>query len=112
MVRPQLSALTSSAVGLNGVIIPPPWITEHDRRPEWPVKTADRAVFVFCQGDMAHHNVIYDPVTREVAAVCDWENAGFYPAEFRDLGYVNEDEKRELYTNEARLDRLVELLAS
>lgn len=32
---PQLAALKSSVSGLNGVIIPPPWVTEHDRREAW-----------------------------------------------------------------------------
>jgi len=110
VVRSQLSALTSTTTGLGGIVIPPPWVIEHDRRPEWPVKTADQPIFVFSQGDMAYHNVICDPRTREVAAVCDWENAGFYPEIFCDLGYVNEDEKRGLYTNTARLDSLIESL--
>jgi len=37
--------------------------------------------YVLCHGDLARHNVIVDPKTLKIAALIDWEYAGFYPPE-------------------------------
>ena len=37
---------------------------------------------VFCHNDLSANNVIVDPDTLKIAAIVDWEYAGFYPPEF------------------------------
>ncbi len=50
-VVPQLKNLKLYTTGLNGIVIPMPWITEFDRRPAWKSKTSNEASNVFCHGD-------------------------------------------------------------
>lgn len=100
-VLPQLACLTSLRMGnLNGVVIPPARITSADKRPWWPSRFSSSEIFVFCHNDLAQHNIIIDPRTLEVAAIIDWELAGFYHPEFEaplwtkkytDPGYGNID---------------------
>lgn len=44
-----------------------------------PRETSD---LVFCHNDLSANNVIVDPDTLKIAAIVDWEYAGFYPPEF------------------------------
>lgn len=37
--------------------------------------------YVLCHGDLAWHNLLFDPITFEIKCVLDWEYAGFYPVE-------------------------------
>jgi aminoglycoside phosphotransferase len=83
---PQLAALRPNVSGFNGSVIPPPWVTEHDRRAEWKSKVRDQLDFVFCHGDLGPQNLLCDPQTLEVRWVIDWENAGFFEDEFSTSG--------------------------
>ncbi|MBE3042105.1 phosphotransferase [Candidatus Bathyarchaeota archaeon] len=42
---------------------------------------------VFCYNDFSAPNVIVDPETLKIAAIIDWEYAGFYPAGFESPFY-------------------------
>jgi hypothetical protein len=37
--------------------------------------------YVLVHGDLAWHNLLFDPITFEIKCVMDWEYAGFYPVE-------------------------------
>lgn len=96
--------------GFNGSVIPPPWVTEHDRRPEWIPKVRDQLAFVFCHGDLGPQNLMCDPETLEIRWVIDWENAGFYDEEFLHLWAVDSNHYYDLYKNKDQLASLVTLL--
>lgn len=63
--------------------MPPSWLI--DSRAPWkgkgPWKThqLDEAEYIFQHGDLAAHNILMDRQTLEVAALIDWEYAGFFP---------------------------------
>ena len=41
------------------------------------MKTRDARDLVFCHNDLSANNVIVDPKTLKIAAIIDWEYAGF-----------------------------------
>jgi hypothetical protein len=45
-VLPQLRSLKSITTGLNGFVLPPPWVQEHDKRTEWPSKLSSTDEYV------------------------------------------------------------------
>ncbi|KAL2068979.1 hypothetical protein VTL71DRAFT_15317 [Oculimacula yallundae] len=104
---PQLKALRSSKTGLNGTVIPSPWVTESDRRHIWPCKTSPTPCFVFCHGDLGPQNILCDPRTLQVSYVVDWENAGYFEEEFLQLWRVKEDQYYSLYQDEAQIARQI-----
>lgn len=107
MMIPQLSYLISYQTGLNGTVIPPPWVTEHDRREEWPVKFSDTEAFFFNHGDLTAHNIMCNPYTLEVKCVFDWENGGYLPEEYLHMWAVNLDGYYSFFKDEERLERLI-----
>lgn len=108
-ILPQLNALRSSTTGLNGFVIPPPWVLEYDRRSRWIPKTSDKMDYVFCHGDLTGHNIMVHPQTLEVLVVYDWEHAGYFPPDFQ-LWRCSRDEYFDLYRDKDRICRLVALI--
>lgn len=94
---PELRRLTSSQTGLNGTVIPSPWVTEYDLREIWTSKTSASQSFVFCRGDLGPQNLMCDSNTLEIQWVVDWENAGFFEERFLDLWAVDRDKYLDLY---------------
>ncbi|SPQ20219.1 def597d0-41ab-4796-bf56-e565f73dea42 [Thermothielavioides terrestris] len=47
-----------------------------------PLTGCYRAEYVFCHNDCSQHNIIVNPDTLKIAAIVDWEYAGFYPERF------------------------------
>ena len=82
-VLPQLANLRSRQRGICGFVMPPQWL--HYACPPWkgygPWKThrSEEARYTFQHGDLAAHNILMDPRTLDVAALIDWEYAGFFP---------------------------------
>ncbi len=109
---PQLAVLQSPVSGLDGVVIPPPWVTEVDRRAEWRPKATngDGEVFVFCHEDLGPQNILCDPLTLEVVSVVDWENVGFYDRRFVDLWVVEEKKYYTIYQDKELVKSLVAIL--
>ncbi|KAL6849043.1 hypothetical protein ACO1O0_008573 [Amphichorda felina] len=113
---PALEGLQSFQTGLNGTVIPPPWITEGDRREHWPVKTSDmgpdedRRSFVLCHGDLSYHNMLVAPDTLEIKWLLDWECAGFFPKEFLRIFAPTRAEYESLFTSEGRRQHFIDLL--
>ena len=83
-VIPQLMNLKSRERGICGFVMPPSWLTDSD--PPWKGKglwktyPLEKPEYVFQHGDLAAHNILMDRQTLEVAALIDWEYAGFFPA--------------------------------
>jgi len=83
VVLPELAKLRSKTMGLDGKVVPPPWVRYHDNRPTWVSKVSDTDQYVFCNWDIGAHNMMFNYGTLEVIGVYDWENAGFFPPEFQ-----------------------------
>jgi aminoglycoside phosphotransferase len=107
---PELRRLTSSQTGLNGTVIPSPWVTEYDRRETWTSKTSTWQSFVFCHGDLGPQNLMCNPVTLQIQWVVDWENAGYFEEQFLDLWAVDRDKYLDLYEYGDRLAWQIALL--
>lgn len=115
VVYPALEGLRSRQTGLNGIVIPPPWIADDDRREHWPVKTSDYAAdagqpFVLCHGDLSYHNMRIDPTTLEVKWLLDWECAGFFPVEFLRIYSPDRAHYGRLFERDERKRKLISLL--
>lgn len=115
VVYPALEGLSSWQTGLNGMVIPPPWISEDDRRERWPVKMSDDVAgaarpFVLCHGDLSYHNMRVDPATLEVKWLLDWEFAGFLPEEFLRIFSPTRADYGSLFENDERKRRFIGLL--
>jgi len=91
VMLPQLKSPTSSQDGLNGTVIPPPWVTEYDPRETWSSKTSTQQSLVFYYGNMGPQNLVCDHVTLEIRYVVDWENAGYFEEEFLHIWAVTGD---------------------
>ena len=73
--------------GPSGLVVPPYRVTLNSYRDEWNLKKVDADEtksnrLVFCHNDLSQQNVIVDPKSLNIAAIIDWEYAGFYPAFF------------------------------
>ncbi|KAF1949140.1 hypothetical protein CC80DRAFT_497724 [Byssothecium circinans] len=108
-VLPQLSLLRSDTTGLDGFVLPPPWVLEYDKRTHWATKTSAPREYVFCHGDLMDHNIMVHPETLHVLSIFDWEHAGFFPQAFQTWALEREEYFR-LFTNKERLQELVTLL--
>jgi tRNA A-37 threonylcarbamoyl transferase component Bud32 len=108
-VLPQLAMLQSSTTGLNGFVLPPPWILEHDERLHWQPKRAKLAAYIFCHGDLAAHNIMMDPNSLEVVAFLDWENAGYFPPEFQ-VFFVDRESYWDYFRDTKRITKFVALI--
>jgi thiamine kinase-like enzyme len=81
-VLPELRKLKSNKTGLEGFVLPPPRILEHDHRSVWEPKELPEEEYVFCHGDLSRSNIMLDPETLDVLCIIDWEYGGFFPEEF------------------------------
>ncbi|KAL2153511.1 hypothetical protein VTH82DRAFT_4666 [Thermothelomyces myriococcoides] len=77
----ELKLLRSNRMGgPTGIVIPPYRVLCEAERDDWSqLRPSDRDEYVFCHNDCSQHNVIVDPSTLKIAAIIDWEYAGFYP---------------------------------
>lgn len=110
-VIPQLHKLTSKETGLKGFVLPPPRIVEYDDRDDWPTKQTSHRIYSFVHGDLAKHNIIMDSDTLQVLCICDWEQAGYFPAEMEvEAWRMADDEYRALFVAEERILREISLI--
>jgi aminoglycoside phosphotransferase (APT) family kinase protein len=78
-----LRTLRSSRLGgPTGIVIPPYRVTDASEKDDWTLKPSTTEEYVFCHNDLSQHNVIVDPETLKIAAIVDWEYAGFWPEWF------------------------------
>jgi aminoglycoside phosphotransferase len=108
-VLPQLAKLRSQTMGLNGFVLPPPWILEHDDRLHWEPKTATSASYTFCHGDLAAHNIMIEPRSLRVVGLFDWEYAGYFPPEFQ-VWFVDRESYWDYFRNTKRIEKFVALI--
>ncbi len=80
----QLKTLKSTRMGgPTGIVIPPYRVLCETERDDWSrLLSSQHPEYVFCHNDCSQHNVIVNPDTLKIAAIVDWEYAGFYPAHF------------------------------
>lgn len=60
VVLPEFKGLRSKTMGLDGKLVPPPWVRYHDHRPTWVPKTSNTDVYVFCNWDVGPHNMMFE----------------------------------------------------
>jgi aminoglycoside phosphotransferase (APT) family kinase protein len=78
-----LRGLRSSRLGgPTGIVIPPYRVTDASEKDDWTLEPSTAEDYVFCHNDLSQHNVIVDPETSKIAAIVDWEYAGFWPEWF------------------------------
>lgn len=80
----KLKTLRSNRMGgPTGIVIPPYRVLSETERDDWSqLRPSEHRDYVFCHNDCSQHNVIVDPGTLRIAAIVDWEYAGFYPPSF------------------------------
>lgn len=82
-VLPQLANLKSQQRGICGFVMPPQWLNyafaPWKGHEPWKTHRSEKAQYTFQHGDLAAHNILMNPQTLEVAALIDWEYAGFFP---------------------------------
>lgn len=80
----KLKTLWSNRMGgPSGIAIPPYRVLCETERDDWSqLRPSEHNEFVFCHNDCSQHNVIVNPGTLKIAAIVDWEYAGFYPPHF------------------------------
>ena len=127
-----LSNLVSSRVGgPSGFIVPPYRVFDKSFRDDWSTaihadgssldsrvrdqkdgKWKGEGKYVFCHNDLSQSNVMVDPETLEIAAIVDWEYAGFFPAFFERKFFERLGPSVALEGEEDDSGKLVEFLQS
>ncbi|KAF1951085.1 kinase-like protein [Byssothecium circinans] len=96
--------------GPSGHVILPYRMLQKTFRDEWDLQTSSSAEYVFCHNDLLQQNVIVDPGTLKIAAIIDWEYAGFFPEEFERAFYKRLGPSVALEGEEDDTDRLLEFI--
>ncbi|KAL2267144.1 hypothetical protein VTJ83DRAFT_4421 [Remersonia thermophila] len=110
----QLKRLRSHRLGgPTGLVIPPYRVLCETERDDWSrLRPADQPEYVFCHNDCSQHNVIVNPDTLKIAAIVDWEYAGFYPEWFEFPFYKRKGPSVALDDEEDDATRLLSFLDS
>ena len=107
---PGLRTLKSNCTGLNGIVLPPRWVTAVDQRERWKPKTNPSANLVFVLHDLVLHNFQLWIHNLEVACCVDVEVSGFFEEEMQRWEYDRFGQGR-LYQDEQLVARHIELLS-
>jgi thiamine kinase-like enzyme len=78
----KLSQNASIIGGPAGHVVPPHRVTTRIKNDIWNLQSSTKAEYVFCHNDLSQQNIIVNPKTLKIAAIIDWEFAGYYPAFF------------------------------
>ncbi|KAK4033040.1 kinase-like domain-containing protein [Parachaetomium inaequale] len=110
----RLKALKSNRMGgPSGIVIPPYRVLCETERDNWSqLRPSDHAEYVFCHNDCSQHNIIVNPETLKIAAIVDWEYAGFYPEYFEFAFYRRKGPSVALGEEEDDTDKLLDFLHS
>ncbi|KAF2241811.1 hypothetical protein BU26DRAFT_524955 [Trematosphaeria pertusa] len=106
VVLPELSKLRSNTMGLQGIVIPPAFLLERDKRTRWEAKTADSQKYVFVFGDLVLHNIMMDPVTLKLICIFDLEHSGYFTPECQ-RWFLDVETYRSAYDDYGGLDELI-----
>ncbi|KAL2132420.1 hypothetical protein VTI74DRAFT_3818 [Chaetomium olivicolor] len=100
--------------GPTGIVVPPYRVLCETEREDWSsrLRQAEHAQYVFCHNDCSQHNVIVNPETLKIAAIVDWEYAGFYPEYFEFPFYKRNGPSVALGEEEDDTERLLRFLNS
>ncbi|KAJ2894934.1 hypothetical protein MKZ38_007075 [Zalerion maritima] len=111
-VLPQLHGLRASSTGIEGVVIPPPWVFRTRPAPEggWTSKASQSQEYVFCHNDLHELNILVDIYTLKVCALIDWEYSGFFPAPIQHWHY-DYNKWKKMFDNKEIIDRDAQLLS-
>lgn len=79
----------------------------------YPKRFGDDA-YILCHNNLHWDNIRCDPDTWEIVQIINWENAGFFPAEFEGEGWKSDKSTRRVHNIETRgaVDDLVSKLYS
>jgi hypothetical protein len=110
----QLKTLRSNRIGgPSGIVIPPYRVLCETERDDWSqLQPSPHAEYVFCHNDCSQHNIIVNPDTLKIAAIVDWEYAGFYPEYFEFPFYRRKGPSVALGEEEDDTQRLLDFLDS
>lgn len=81
-----------------------------DGRP-WKMRERNTHDLVFCHNDLSANNVIVDPDTLKIAAIIDWEYAGFFPPEFESTFFQRDGPSIALAGEVDDVDLLMEMMS-
>ncbi|CAH0019560.1 unnamed protein product [Clonostachys rhizophaga] len=109
-----LHSLRSTTIGgPSGLLVPPRSVIENTKQDLWVLQPSDtEEEYVFCHNDLSEYNVIVNPDTLRIAAIIDWEHAGFFPDYFEAPIYTRHGPDATLIGNKNHVARLLEFLKS
>ncbi|CAH0054138.1 unnamed protein product [Clonostachys solani] len=109
-----LHNLRSKTVGgPSGLLIPPRSVMESTKHDLWVLQPSGKEEeYAFCHNDLSEYNVIVNPETFKIAAIIDWEHAGFYPEYFEAPIYTRHGPDAKLINDKNHVARLLEFLRS
>ena len=84
-------------------------MTEND---SWTLSDSELEEYVFCHHDLSQHNIIVEPETLKIAAIVDWEYAGFFPEYFESPFYTRPGPSVAIKEEIDDTSRLLEFLTS
>ena len=105
-VLPELSKLRSNTTGLKGIVIPPVFLLERDKRTTWEAKTAESEEYVFVLGDLVLHNIMMDPTTLKVLCIFDLEHSGYFTPECQQW-FLDMETYHNAHDDYTRLDEFI-----
>ncbi|KAK4149177.1 kinase-like domain-containing protein [Chaetomidium leptoderma] len=110
----QLKTLRSHLMGgPTGIVVPPYRVLCETERDDWSqLRPSEHAEYVFCHNDCSQHNIIVNPDTLKIAAIVDWEYAGFYPEYFEFPFYRRKGPSVALDEEEDDSNKLLDYLMS
>ncbi|KAJ4300100.1 hypothetical protein N0V88_002769 [Collariella sp. IMI 366227] len=111
----KLKRLRSQRLGgPTGIVVPPYRVISEIDAVDWltRLRQAEQAEYVFCHNDCSQHNIIVNPNTLKIAAIVDWEYAGFYPAYFEFPFYKRDGQSVALDDEEDDTEVLLRFLHS
>ncbi|TWU71295.1 hypothetical protein ED733_001955 [Metarhizium rileyi] len=66
--------------------------------------------YIFCHNDLSEYNIIVNPETFKIAAIIDWEHAGFFPKYFEAPIYTRHGPDAKLINDKNHVARLLKFL--
>jgi serine/threonine protein kinase len=85
----QIHALRSNVLGgPSGIVVPPYRLELETDIQVWNMQPAHTDEYVFCHNDISQHNIIICNDSLKIAAIIDWEYAGYWPEAFESRFYM------------------------
>jgi aminoglycoside phosphotransferase (APT) family kinase protein len=108
-----LHNLKSNTIGgPSGRVVVPRRVMESTEQDIWNLQPSRTEDYVFCHNDLSEYNIIVDPKTLKIAAIIDWEYAGFYPEFFEAPVYTRKGPNARVTNDAEDVSRMLEFLRS